>query len=48
MKCIKCDKEAEYIYLGMSFCKEHKDVKVKHYKDALSKAKRTVEGEEVK
>lgn len=23
MKCINCDKEAEYIYFGSSFCEEH-------------------------
>ena len=24
MKCIICDLEAEYMYLGNSYCKEHK------------------------
>lgn len=25
MKCIICGEEAEYIYLGNSYCKAHKD-----------------------
>ena len=27
MKCVNCEKEAEYIYYGMSICKKHfKDI----------------------
>ncbi len=46
MKCIKCGKEAEYVYLGMSLCKEHKDAKVKYYKDAINKLKGIAEEKE--
>jgi hypothetical protein len=39
MKCIQCNKKAEYIYKGYSFCKEHAEEYAKDAHTFITKYK---------
>ena len=41
MKCITCGQEAEYVYLGNSYCEEHKNRKMDDLTSILLRAEKT-------
>lgn len=53
MKCIyrerfdegtpHCDKKADYIYLGKSYCAEHMEVRSAHYNELIEKERKHYE-----
>lgn len=40
LKCIACDKDAEYMYLGNSYCEEHKNEHQEKVKAAIEEAEK--------
>lgn len=40
MQCIVCNKDAKYMFMGNSYCKEHKDKKIKQMQEAIDRAKK--------
>jgi len=43
MKCVRCDKEAEYVWFGVSLCEEHLKGFARKVEEVLGRAKLNAE-----